>query len=78
MEFKLDKATNVATSDCGFYTISGALNNGRMWWNARYLPAQRSIEASYDKDQCKKVCAEHEARIAKYKQPEPQYDLIKR
>ena len=67
MNWTYDKATLVALSECGYYRISGALNNARIYWNAIYLPSQRSIDGSYDKDHAKTACEDHAKRIAAQK-----------
>lgn len=63
MNFTLSKQTGIATSQCGLYEIRSVLNNAKLYYNGWYLPTQRSIDGSYDKEHVKVACEKHSARI---------------
>lgn len=67
MEFKLNRQTGTATSDCGYYEIKSALTNGKPYYNSFYKPTQRSIEGTFDKDQAKRACQKHAEKMARLK-----------
>ncbi len=63
MNFTLNKATGVATSDCGHYEIRVSLINAQPWYNGWYLPSHRNIEASHDKEAVKIALQKHKKRV---------------
>jgi hypothetical protein len=68
MNFKLNKQSGTATSECGYYQITSALNNGKPYYNSMYLPTHRSIEGTYDKEAAKRACQQHAQRMVRMKE----------